>query len=107
FCNVNVNNGSIVTVAAPSTLLVGDRFNVQPNAQINLLGTPADLRVQVKGLGVNVSGSSTSTLLFPGTPAAAHDVEPQAARVCQFTNVRAVRGAPTRTTIVAQVCAPS
>ena len=56
FCNVDVNNGSIVVVVAPSTLLVTDRFNVQPDALINAEGTPTDLRVLVNGLGVNLSG---------------------------------------------------
>src|SRR5262249_58571026 len=67
------NNGSIVTVAAPSTLQVSDRFNVQPDALINAEGTPTDLRVLVNGLGVNITGSSTSP----------------------------------RTTVVAQICAPT
>jgi hypothetical protein len=30
FCNVNLNNDSVVVAVAPSTLLVTDRFNLQP-----------------------------------------------------------------------------
>jgi hypothetical protein len=59
FCNVNINAGSVVVAVAPSTLLVAGTFNVQPNAQVNAQGTPANLQVLVNGLGVNISGAGT------------------------------------------------
>src|SRR5262249_56062401 len=43
FCNVTTNNGSRVIAAAPSTLLVVDFFDVLPNTQINVAGSPQHL----------------------------------------------------------------
>src|SRR5262249_17948951 len=95
FCNVNVNNASVVTVSAASTLLVTDRFNVQPNAFVNPEGPPADLRILENGLGVNISGSSSSSVVFRGGSEPAAAGAPLAASQCSFGGLRAL-GARTK-----------
>jgi hypothetical protein len=104
FCNVNVNNGSVVVAGAPSTVLVTDRFNVEPDALVNATGSPTDLHVLVNGLGVNISGSSGAGVVFVNEAAASTvGIASQAPLLCRFGGLRSFSP---RTTVVAQLCAP-
>src|SRR5262249_9265978 len=112
FCNVTTNNGSQVIAAAPSTLLVADSFDANPNSQINVDGSPQDLRVLVNGKddgqhdAVNIAGGTQLTLTFSGQPAAGRPV-PLATTTCSFKQTPPTRqfGVNPTTTVVAQLCA--
>ncbi len=71
FCNVTTNNGSNVVTLQPTTLQVVDRVNVNANSFVNVTGAPADLRILVNGLGVNVHGQDTALVLDAPAPAEA------------------------------------
>src|SRR5262249_37734452 len=107
FCNVTTNNGSQVIAAPSTTLLVADQFNVLPNSQINVGGSPQDLRVLVNGMhnAVNIAAGSQLTFVFAGQPAATRPV-PLATTTCSFRqpSVRSFGGIST-TVVVAQLCA--
>jgi hypothetical protein len=51
FCDVVASDGSQVTVAAPSTLFVAGTFTVRLNSQVNVGGSPDDLRIVVDAKG--------------------------------------------------------
>src|SRR5262245_19885320 len=84
FCNVTTNNGSNVMTLQATTLQVVDRVNVNANSFVNATGTPADLRVLVNGLGVNVHGQDTALVFDTATPADAGGGIPSATRSCRF-----------------------
>ena len=73
FCNVTTNDKSQVIAAASSTLLVANSFNVLPNSQINVGGSPQDLRVLVNGKhdAVNIAGGTQLALVFSDQPPSA------------------------------------
>src|SRR5262249_46494935 len=45
FCDVDANAGGEVMVASPSTLFVAGTFTVRQNTQVNVGGSPDDLRI--------------------------------------------------------------
>src|SRR4029077_3078515 len=95
FCNVTTNDGSNVVTLQPTTLQVVDRVNVNANSFVNVTGAPADLRILVNGLGVNVHGQDTAIVFDNPAPAEAGAGIPSATRSCRFMRRPSVTSQPT------------
>ena len=110
FCDVDANAGGEVMVASPSTLFVAGTFTVRQNTQVNVGGSPDDLRIVVDAKGksaANILGGATPPLVFAGAGGtAAGGAAPRATATCQLAR-------PTRllaglgTAVVARLCAPT
>jgi hypothetical protein len=88
FCDVDASDGGEVMVASPSTLFVAGTFTVRLNSQVNVGGSPDDLRIVVGAKGksaANIMGGATPPLIFAGAGStAAGGAAPRATATCQL-----------------------
>jgi hypothetical protein len=111
FCDVVASDGGEVMVSSPSTLFVAGSLSVRLNSQVNVGGSPDDLRIVVDAKGksaANIPGGSSPPLDFAGAGGtAASGAAPRATTTCQLVLGTRPLQASLGTAVVARLCVPT